>query len=124
MMQSPLNGIGSIGSAMGAPTSFPSTSSAPSSIGSIGSISSPLSPSNVTEEDGKTFGSMLSGAMGEVNQSMTVAKEMTSGLLTGRLENLHEMTIAGAKSEVMMKLTTQITGKLSQATTQLFQMQI
>ena len=44
--------------------------------------------------------------------------------LAGRLDNLHEMTIAGAKSEVMMKLTTNITGKLAQATTQLFQMQI
>jgi flagellar hook-basal body complex protein FliE len=55
---------------------------------------------------------------------MDVSKQMTDGLLSGRLENIHEMTIAGAKSEVMMKLTTQITGKLSQATTQLFQMQI
>lgn len=49
---------------------------------------------------------------------------MTKALLNGRLENLHEMTIAGQKSEIMMKLTTSITGKLAQATTQLFQMQI
>jgi flagellar hook-basal body complex protein FliE len=104
---------------MGAPAT-----GAPSSIGGIGSISSPLAPSNVTEEDGKSFSSMLAGAMGEVNSSMNASKQMTDGLLTGRLENIHEMTIAGAKSEIMMKLTTQITGKLSQATTQLFQMQI
>lgn len=122
MQQSPFSGISSIGSALGAPAS----AGAPSvgGIGGIGSISSPLSPSNVTEEDGKSFSSMLAGAMGQVNQSMDVSKQMTDGLLTGRLENLHEMTIAGAKSEIMMKLTTQITGKLSQATTQLFQMQI
>lgn len=119
MQQSPFQGISSIGSA--------ATGGAPSSIGgigSIGSVSSPLDPSNVSEEDGKSFSSMLAGAMGQVNQSMDVSKQMTDGLLSGRLENIHEMTIAGAKSEIMMKLTTQITGKLSQATTQLFQMQI
>ncbi len=118
-MQAPFSGIGAIGSSMASPTTAPA-----SGIGSIGSLSSPLSPSKVTEEDGNTFSSMLSGAMGQVNESMNVSKQMTDGLMSGRLENIHEMTIAGAKSEVMMKLTTQITGKLSQATTQLFQMQI
>ena len=62
--------------------------------------------------------------MNTVNSTMNTSKEMTGALLTGRLDNLHEMSIAGAKSEVMMKLTTNITGKLAQATTQLFQMQI
>lgn len=119
MQQSPFSGISSIGAG---PSSAGGSSIG--SIGSIGSLSSPLAPSNVSEEDGKSFGSLLAGAMGEVNKSMDVSKQMTDGLLSGRLENIHEMTIAGAKSEVMMKLTTQITGKLSQATTQLFQMQI
>lgn len=119
MQQSPFQGIGSIGSSI----ATPATGGA-SSIGSIGSLSSPLAPSNVSEEDGKNFSSMLAGAMGQVNQSMDVAGQMTNSLLNGKLENIHEMTIAGAKSEIMMKLTTQITGKLSQATTQLFQMQI
>jgi flagellar hook-basal body complex protein FliE len=119
MQQSPFSGISAIGSA-----ATGGSAGSIGSIGSIGSLSSPLSPSNVTEEDGQSFGSLLAGAMGQVNQSMDVSKQMTDGLLSGRLENIHEMTIAGAKSEVMMKLTTQITGKLSQATTQLFQMQI
>lgn len=122
MQQSPFSGISSIGSSLTSPSV--GGASGAGGIGSIGSISSPLNPSNVTEEDGNTFGSLLSGAIGQVNESMSVSKQMTDGLLSGRLENIHEMTIAGAKSEIMMKLTTQITGKLSQATTQLFQMQI
>ena len=114
---SPFQGISSIGAAgAGAP--------GVSSLPSIGSISSPLSPSSVSKEDGESFGALLSGAMSNVNQSMGAAKEMTQALTTGRLDNLHEMTIAGAKSEIMMKLTTNITSKLAQATTQLFQMQI
>ena len=118
MQGTPFQGITSVG--MGGA----SKSAALPSLPSIGSISSPLSPSNVTQEQGDSFGNLLGSAMGQVNSSMNAAKEMTGALLTGRLDNLHEMTIAGAKSEVMMKLTTNITGKLAQATTQLFQMQI
>lgn len=117
MQGSPFQGISSIGAA-GA--GVPGASSLPS----IGSISSPLSPSSVSKEDGESFGALLGSAMGNVNESMNTAKEMTQALTTGRLDNLHEMTIAGAKSEIMMKLTTNITSKLAQATTQLFQMQI
>lgn len=115
MQGSPFQGLTGIGKSIG---------SKPSALPSIGSISTSLSPSNVTEEQGKTFGGMLANSMGTVNKSMDAAKNMTGALLTGRLDNLHEMTIAGAKSEVMMKLTTSITGKLAQATTQLFQMQL
>ena len=117
MQGSPFQGIGGIGSATSGASGIPS-------MPSIGSISSPLSPSSVSEEDGQSFGNMLSGALGTVNESMNVSKEMTGALISGRLDNLHEMTIAGAKSGIMMKLTTNITSKLAQATTQLFQMQI
>lgn len=118
MQGTPFQGISSIG--MGGASKAAGLPSLPS----IGSISSPLAPSNVTPEQGESFGSLLGNAMGEVNTSMTASREMTSALLNGRLDNLHEMSIAGAKSEVMMKLTTNITSKLAQATTQLFQMQI
>lgn len=118
MQGTPFQGISNIG--MGGA----SKPSALPSLPSVGSISSPLSPSNVTAEQGDTFGSLLGNAMGEVTSAMSASKEMTSALLNGRLDNLHEMSIAGAKSEVMMKLTTNITSKLAQATTQLFQMQI
>lgn len=118
MQGSPFKGLTSIGI-----TGNKSNSALPSLPG-IGSISSPLSPSNVTKEQGDAFGSLLGNAMNTVNTSMTASKNMTKALMTGRLDNLHEMTIAGAKSEVMMKLTTNITSKLAQATTQMFQMQI
>ncbi|MFA5507306.1 MAG: flagellar hook-basal body complex protein FliE [Vulcanimicrobiota bacterium] len=110
-------GIGGIGSATAGSSGIPS-------MPSIGSISSPLSPSSVSEEDGQTFGGLLANALGSVNESMDAAKSTTGALLSGRLDNLHEMTIASTKSGIMMKLTTNITSKLAQATTQLFQMQI
>ena len=117
MQGSPFQGIGGIGSATSGASGIPS-------MPSIGSISSPLSPSSVSEEDGQSFGNMLTDALGTVNKTMDTTKNITQALISGRLDNLHEMTIAGAKSGIMMKLTTNITSKLAQATTQLFQMQI
>jgi flagellar hook-basal body complex protein FliE len=118
MQGSPFQGISGIGSAGGKkPAALPS-------LPGIGSISSPLSPSGVSKEDGESFSGLLANSMSQVNQTMKTTGEMTKALTSGRLDNLHEMTIAGAKSEIMMKLTTNITSKLAQATTQLFQMQI
>ena len=56
--------------------------------------------------------------------TMQEAQACTDGLLTGDLNNLHEMSIASAKSEVMLHLTTQIASKLCTSATTLFQMQL
>ena len=97
-----------------------------STIGSISPIASPTttSVSAPTAENAKSFGNMLGDALNSVNTTMDVAKQTTDGLLSGEMENLHEMSIAGAKAEVMLHLTTQIASKLSSATTTLFQMQL
>lgn len=76
------------------------------------------------QESGKAFSSILGNALGNVNEAMNASSKATKSLATGDLNGLHEMTIAGAKSEVMMKLTTTITSKLAQSVTQLFQMQM
>jgi flagellar hook-basal body complex protein FliE len=115
MQGSPFQGISGIGSALSkGATGMPS-------LPGIGSISSPL---GVSKDDGEAFGGILASALGSVNKTMSTSGKMTKALTSGRLENLHEMTIAGAKSGIAMKLTTNITSKLAQATTQLFQMQI
>ena len=105
-------------------SSSPSTSYMMPGISPIGS---PSAPSVGQSEEGsgiKSFQETLAGALGGVNEAMDHSKKMTEGLMTGTVDNLHDVTIAGAKAEVMMKLTTTITSKLAQATTQLFQMQV
>ena len=96
------------------------------SISPIGTGTSSAPAVGQTEEGSgiKSFQETLAGALGGVNQAMDTSKKMTEGLMTGTVDNLHDVTIAGAKAEVMMKLTTTITSKLAQATTQLFQMQV
>ena len=85
-------------------------------------------PSSISEapsaEQARGFQQMLSDAIGTVNEAQNGAKLATESLMTGNAESLHEVQIAGAKAEVMMKLTTTVTSKLAQATTQLFQMQV
>lgn len=98
-------------------------------IGGVGSISPLTSPttslvSAPTAENAKSFGNMLGDALGKVNTTLDTAHQSTQGLLDGSMENIHEMSIAGAKAEVMLHLTTQIASKLSSATTTLFQMQL
>lgn len=79
-------------------------------------------------EDGEgkqlTFQSLFAQAVNGVNDSLLTAGDLGRKVITGEVKNLHEVSIAGAKAEVMLKLATQITSKVTQAATQLFQMQI
>ncbi|HXE71863.1 MAG TPA: flagellar hook-basal body complex protein FliE [Candidatus Nitrosotenuis sp.] len=77
-----------------------------------------------SQGDARSFGALLGNALNQANATMETAADTSKALATGSLENLHEMTIAGAKAEVMLHLTTQIASKLASATTTLFQMQI
>ncbi|NDD26841.1 MAG: hypothetical protein EB084_01040 [Proteobacteria bacterium] len=75
-------------------------------------------------EKKESFPNLFMSFLQNANDSQNKAGEYTKALVTGKLTNTHEMTIAGAKSEVMLHLVTQITSKLSSAATTLFQMQI
>ncbi len=111
-----ITGISGLSSGPSAATPMPNISSIGNSTHAVGEA-----------EEGtgvKSFADTLAGALGGVNEAMDHSKKMTEGLMTGTVDNLHDVTIAGAKAEVMMKLTTTITSKLAQATTQLFQMQV
>lgn len=87
----------------------------------VGSVSSLKAPS---AENAKSFSNMLGDALNNVNTTMQEAQATTDGLLNGDLNNLHEMSVATAKSEVMLHLTTQIASKLCTSATTLFQMQL
>ncbi|NMA28631.1 MAG: flagellar hook-basal body complex protein FliE [Burkholderiales bacterium] len=87
-------------------------------------ISTSITASPPSAENARSFSNMLGDALSNVNTTMKAASATTDGLLGGTMENLHEMSIAGAKSEVMLHLTTQIASKLASATTTLFQMQL
>lgn len=78
------------------------------------------------DEEGKqlTFQSIFSQMVNGVNNTLLDAGDMARKAVTGDIKNLHELSIQGLKAEVMLKLATQVTSKMTQAATQLFQMQI
>ena len=100
--------------------------SSPSMKMDLSAVSSkPLSLESDNKAEGtSSFQNIFTGFLENANAAQMKAGEYTKALATGTLTNTHEMTIAGAKSEVMLHLTTQIASKLSSATTTLFQMQI
>ena len=75
-------------------------------------------------KEGESFQNIFASFFNNANDTQWKAGDYTKSLTSGQLTNTHEMTIAGAKAEVMLHLTTQIASKLSSATTTLFQMQI
>jgi flagellar hook-basal body complex protein FliE len=76
------------------------------------------------EKSGENFPNLFQSFLQNANDAQNKAGDYTKALVTGQLTNTHEMTVAGAKSEVMLHLVTQITSKLSSAATTLLQMQI
>lgn len=100
------------------------TSGITSKISHLGGDSTSSVSDAPTAEQARGFQQLLSDAIGGVNEAQDGAKKATEALMTGKAESLHEVQIAGAKAEIMMKLTTTVTSKLAQATTQLFQMQV
>jgi flagellar hook-basal body complex protein FliE len=108
-----------------------SLSISPLSIGSIAPLDkstaiSGLNGSKVVEpaEHFQSFSETLANALGTVNETMDASDKATDAVVNGTAENLHTSQIMGVKSDILMKMTTTITSKLAQATTQLFQMQV
>jgi len=98
---------------------------APLTSGGVAPLNMNLSTSlTESKPPSVSFASVLANALHTSNESSVAAGATTDGLVTGQIESTHEITIAGAKAEIMLHLTTQIASKLSSATTQLFQMQL
>ncbi len=98
---------------------------APITSSAIPSISTDMTKSVFSKpEAGGGFDNILSNCMNSVNGTMNTAKELGDKVATGDVGSLHQLSVAGMKSEIMLKLTTQIAAKLSSAATTLFQMQM
>lgn len=78
------------------------------------------------EGTGKTlsFQNLFSQAVNGVNDAAHHSGDLAKQLVTGDLQSLHQYSIAGLKADILIKLATHVTSKMTQAATQLFQMQI
>lgn len=71
-----------------------------------------------------SFGDMLQTAFDKVNEAQLHGEEMTAKLVTGEVENLHEVLIATEKASVALQLTVQVRDKAIEAYQEVMRMQI
>jgi len=76
------------------------------------------------QEETEGFGNMFSKAFSSANKSMYYAGQTGRIVAMGGDIEMHEVSIAGQKAKIALHLTTQITTKITQACSQLFQMQL
>ena len=84
----------------------------------------PALKGQVTVGGGDTFGGVLSGMLGKVNNMMNKSEQLTEAAATTGKVNLHEVMIAMAEEEIALGLTTQVAGKFISTVEKLTQMQV
>lgn len=77
-----------------------------------------------SDSKGISFSSVLGKSLMGAGKIMDVPAAMTDKLITGEVKNPHDVTMAGEKARIMLRLTTTVCSKVAAACTTLFQMQI
>lgn len=76
------------------------------------------------EGKGNSFRDELSNAINNVNQLQLDSDQYTEKLVTGEIENVHEVMIASQKADIAMQMMTAVRGKLVDAYQEIMRMQI
>lgn len=91
----------------------------------VGSIRTPgvakmQTPAEVT----KNFTSFLSDAMNQVNQAQVESANLADQFAAGQIQDLHQVTVAGQKSTVMLQMTLQVRNKVIESYQEIMRMSI
>ncbi|NMB35003.1 MAG: flagellar hook-basal body complex protein FliE [Firmicutes bacterium] len=70
------------------------------------------------------FGELFQSALQKVNQQQLEAEEAVQGLISGEIEDLHQVMIATEKARLSLQLTVQVTNKVVEAYKEMTRMQI
>ncbi|MCF6460551.1 flagellar hook-basal body complex protein FliE [Clostridium sp. Cult3] len=79
---------------------------------------------NPKPEETKEFSALLGDALNKVNQLQMEKDEYKELLVTGGIDNLHDVTIAGEKANIALQLTLSIRNKVVEAYREIMRMQI
>lgn len=80
--------------------------------------------SEKVEDQSVDFGEVLKQAIGEVNGLDQQSAEMKTKLLTGQVDDIHQVMIAAEKADLAFQLTVQIRNKVIEAYQEIMRMQI
>lgn len=81
-------------------------------------------PGRTEKKEDLTFADTLLGALNNVNRMQVEANKATEQLLTGDIQNLHEVMIKAEEAQLSLQLTTQVVNKVIQAYQEISRMQI
>lgn len=70
------------------------------------------------------FENLLQGALQDVNSQQVEAARVTEGLISGEVEDLHQVMLASEKARLSLQLTVQVTNKVIEAYRDISRMQI
>ncbi|MHB8170482.1 MAG: flagellar hook-basal body complex protein FliE [Thermincolia bacterium] len=80
---------------------------------------------NSSQVEGEVdFGEMLKKAINDVNTLQQQSREAKVKLVTGDVEDIHSVMIAGAKASVAMQFTLQVRNKVIESYQEIMRMQI
>ncbi len=79
---------------------------------------------NITSSGASSFGGLLKDALYKANQEQLRAAEVTQELISGKIEDLHQLMIVTEQAKLSLQLTVQVTSKLIEAYREISRMQV
>lgn len=96
----------------------------PSSLETIQPLFKTQNNSGTAAAAGPGFGELLKNAIGEVNSLQQQSADMKTKLVTGEIEDIHQVMIAAEKADLAFQLTLQIRTKVIEAYQEIMRMQV
>ena len=99
-------------------------------IGTIGSLAPSRSLFEKMEKDNSTgivsipFSDYLKQALNSTNTLLVEADNLANDFAAGKIDNIHQVTIAAEKADVALQFTMQIRNKIMDAYSEIMRMQI
>lgn len=81
-------------------------------------------PGKNKEAGGVSFSEMFDNALKKLNDSQVKADNLTHGLITGEIEDIHQVTIAMQEAKLTMELAVEIRNKVIEAYQEISRMQV
>lgn len=71
-----------------------------------------------------SFSQMLNNALKDLNDTQVKADNLTLGLLTGEIQDIHQVTVAMQEAKLAMQLAVEVRNKVIEAYQELSRMQV
>jgi len=93
----------------------------------VGQLSFPVQPVGTgtkQEVGGGSFAGALDNALKELNDTQMKADQLTLELLTGEIQDIHQVTVAMTEAKLAMQLAVEVRNKIIEAYQEVSRMQI